>query len=576
MNKRDERKRDNMIIRSEYREKGILSHSKLGPDSIDKHIDHRELIKTLIRVLGIDEAYTMVPFPNQVDAAIKLFDKLIKEGFNHTLFWGLLQSGKTQTAFAVCELMERYWKKEKINGKILYLTMVGRVDIEKQTSLRKEGFKLIGFGEEFDVHCFRPNESEILFENRLTKLIETNSKNQKLFIVNDEIVGTKIDSNIDKRLFQVIANMNLDIKTLTVTATPAEFIGSKLYKKGCVVTSTISNGWAGCATPFGSTRFKKEKGAKTYPIEVIGSVSKDLQIKMGREEVLTTKKLKEIYNYIISCKEKTGRELWEMIFRVPEIKHADTLRKYLFDRGIRVIPYYGDFLKSGDENLEKELPILVVNAANMAKTLPKRTTVGIDFCPYTNTNIASMLQGVYGRLHGYKFKKLYYFTSKEAADYLNIHSICNEIPTNRKLASRVDIVSQPITDLNYISSLKNAQKTIEKIDKLVKGIHSRSGLSKQSMKLCSDLIDDCFGEKGHEIKFRFQDFIEDNGKYSQDNECIARARAYPENQKVAYIWRVSADNPVYEITTSSYNNDRKNEVKTNTSLYNTIGKKEKK
>ncbi len=566
---------NNIVARLKLERK--VGRRLLGRDSIER-IRNEEKILAIAsaRIKGIDKAWTNTPFSNQIYTAERVCKKFINEGFTNVLLKGLPQIGKTGTALTVFDYMKIYWNREKINGKVLYMTMMGQVNIQKQTQERIDDYKIIACGKEYPVFNFRPNESERLFRNRLMEYVGNDDKNPQLLMAIDEIRGTAIDSNFDKRLWSYIQNINLNIKTLTISATPYEFQNSDIYEDGCEVKSIIGNGFAGCITPFGET-FEIEKGAKIYPIEVVGSIPKDLQMKINRKEPLTNTELKKMYFCIMNAKEMTGCELWNMIFRVPRVNQAEQLRMYLRKKKhIHPIKYYDEGLKRNDGNLEEQRPILAVNGASMAKTFPPDMTVGVDFCIYDTTNYDTLIQGVPGRLHGYKFKKVYYFTSKEAANCLHKYAISSEKETNRKYSGRTKDIRQPEFTCKYYPNIKNKvakgykrrenvdidrQKEIKELSKLTKGKSGRDDLSEKSLRMCINIINKITGDEKYEISLRCHD--------PNDVEYISRAGASLKHPKVTILWRETIKSDIYLMVISNPNEFREIEQKSENTIFNT-------
>jgi hypothetical protein len=358
----------------------------------------KDLHKQLCFVLS-NSALTQI-FPNQVINALKIALS-IKNGEKNTALVAPMQSGKSGTAYVLCNYILPKMGFIKQSESVLFVTSMMDTDLFKQNKRNLEE----------DFYCVNDEENKSSFINVMKMSDFFNHPNPhkvvseykvKLIIRDEDQYGCGQESSFDSAFFSSLRSKMPNIKLLAISATPYDILDAKSNGYDVdVIDGERPEGY------FGISEMIEEGLIEDYPEDFKPTLK---TIVKGKDYFSIHPKLEEYINHLLSFDDGLG------IIRVSNTNSAiytrNTIRtKHKKSLECIVIGSNSecDFkiqdglseLKNMVMKQKKKVILIVLHALSAGKDLrllKEKVRFGIE-C--RNKQLANGAQGIAGRLCGY-------------------------------------------------------------------------------------------------------------------------------------------------------------------------------
>lgn len=372
-------------------------------------IDANESMRTNL-IEAIQNCNRTGIFPNQVINALRIAIS-IQEGHRNTAFVAPMQSGKSGTAYVLCNyiLPEIGFLKERES--VLFVTSMRDTDLYEQNRQNLENDYYDCFEQEF-----RPSVIQVMkmsdFFNHPNPHKVVNDYDVKLIVRDEDQYGCGEESSFQNAFFTSLRSKMPEIRLLAISATPYDILDAHFS------SDTHVEVIEGERPPqyFGISEMLEQGLVENYPQDF-----RPLQVQEinGEELFFVHPKVLDYVNHLISFEDGLG------IIRVSNTNRALELRNLLikqFKEEVISIAIGSDNscdfgIQEGLSEVKKMITrqgkrvILIVVQALTAgkdlKLLKEKVRFGIET---RNRQLANGAQGITGRLCGYhnnrKFKLL--------------------------------------------------------------------------------------------------------------------------------------------------------------------------
>ncbi len=357
-----------------------------------------ELHQQLCFVLS-NSALTQI-FPNQVINALRIALS-IKKGEKNIALVAPMQSGKSGTAYALCNYILPHIGFIKSSESVLFVTSMMDTDLYKQNKRNLE--------EDFYCDLERNNKTSFINVMKMSDFFNHPNPHKvvsefkvKLILRDEDQYGCGQESSFDSAFFSSLRSKMPDIKLLAISATPYDILDAKT--NGCdvdVIEGERPNAY------FGISEMLKEGLVENYPDDFRPTIKSVIN---GKDHFLIHPKLVEYINHLDSFENGLGiirvNNTGSAIYTRDIIRkeHGDKLKCIVIGSSSECDYKIQDGLselKNMVIKQNKKVILIVMHALSAGKDLrllKSRVRFGIE-C--RNKQLANGAQGIAGRLCGY-------------------------------------------------------------------------------------------------------------------------------------------------------------------------------